>query len=349
MTDGSSGGALRFGLLGPVRAFRGADALDLGPVRQQAVLAVLLLNAGKPVPMQQIVAALWNGDPPENGVDVVQRCIGGLRRALDPSLLAYTEGGYVLRVDQNSVDTGMFRAALAQAQSEYQTGNIHTATIGVRGALDMWEDEPLAGLTGAFFQEARERLNSERTNASSLLAVPDPARPVPRTVEAAAPPPTPAPPPTRSAPPPTPPAPQPSADRPISPAPAHRAPQAPADRPISPAPPRAYPAPQPPGHRPTPPPSQPAATPSAGRSAPHSSGGLFSQDPSANRPAPSPSAGRSTPPAENIRRLPGAGNNRPPVLDPTRIDTGTDEPGYPEPVDPWGDHALFPPDPTAMS
>jgi hypothetical protein len=36
------------------------------------------------------------------------------------------------------------------------------------------------------------------------------------------------------------------------------------------------------------------------------------------------------------------------VLDPTRIDTGADDHAYPEAVDPWGDHALFPPDPTAM-
>jgi hypothetical protein len=292
MTDG----ALRFGLLGPVRAFRGADAVDLGPVRQQAVLAVLLLNAGKPVPAEKIVAALWNGDPPENGVDVVQRCIGGLRRALDPSLLAFTDKGYVLRVDENSVDTGVFRAALAQAQSEYRTGNIHTATIQVRSALDMWDDEPLAGLSGTFFQAERDRLNSERTNASSLLSVPG------HTGDAAPPAVPPAPPVARAAP---------AAAQHATPPP-----------------------------RPAPPPARPAPQPS--------SGNLFTQDPSANRPAPSPSAGRSTPPAENIRRLPGAGNDRPPILDPTRIDTGTDEPGYPEPVDPWGDHALFPPDPTAM-
>ncbi|MEU4624958.1 BTAD domain-containing putative transcriptional regulator [Actinoplanes sp. NPDC023801] len=221
-----SDGALRFGILGPVRAFRGAEAVDLGPIRQQAVLAVLLLNAGKPVPIQQIVAALWNGDPPENGVDVVQRCIGGLRRALEPSLLAFTDNGYLLRVDENSIDTGMFRAALAQAQDEYRTGNVHTATIQVRGALDMWQDEPLAGLTGAFFQTARERLNSERTSASSLLAVPDHTMAVSR------------------------------ADRPVSPAPAP-SPASPASPPPSSSPrPPASPVPVP-AASPSPPPRPP--------------------------------------------------------------------------------------------
>jgi hypothetical protein len=322
MTDGSSGGALRFGLLGPVRAFRGAEAVDLGPVRQQAVLAVLLLNAGKPVRIQQIVDALWNGDPPENGIDVVQRCIGGLRRALEPSLLAFTEGGYVLRVDENSVDTGMFRAALAQAQTEYRTGNIHTATIQVRGALDMWQDEPLAGLTGAFFQAARNRLNSERTNASSLLAVPDHTTPVTRPQQAR---------------------PQASA-APLTPPPAgHHTPPPPAGRPTSPPPP-SHSAP-PPAGRPTPPPASHPAPPPTGRPTP----------PPASHPAPPPTSRPTPPPANHPpaapagRPAPVVGTGKRPVLDPTRIDTGEDEPGYPEPVDPWGDHALFPPDPTAMS
>jgi hypothetical protein len=277
MTDGSSAGALRFGLLGPVRAFRGAEAVDLGPVRQQAVLAVLLLNAGKPVPAQQIVAALWNGDPPENGIDVVQRCIGGLRRALEPSLLAFTDAGYVLRVDPDSVDTGMFRAALAQAHTDYRTGDVNSATAQVRGALDLWEDEPLAGLTGAFFQSARERLNSERTSASQLLAVP-----------AAAPAPAPG---TR-----------PTAPPPAAPPPAAR-PPAPlsATRPMhsSVNPPTTLPATRPM----SPPPARPGST-----TAPH-------------------------------RQVP---------LDATRIDSEAADSAYPEPVDPWGDHDLFPPDPTAM-
>src|SRR5690349_20627848 len=102
MTDGSPSVALRFEILGPVRAYRDGQPVDLGSRLQQAVLAILLLRTGKPVPIERLVSALWDGDPPPNGIDVVQRCIGGLRKALDPertSLLSLTDGGYVLRVD----------------------------------------------------------------------------------------------------------------------------------------------------------------------------------------------------------------------------------------------------------
>ena len=171
MTDGSSPARLRFEILGPVRAYRGTEPVDLGPPKQQAVLALLLLHAGYPVPLRQIVGALWNGDPPENGVDIVQRYIGGLRRALDPhrtSLITLTDGGYVLRADENAVDAGLFRATVARARADE-----------VRRALDRWHDEPLAGLTGPVFESARARLVGERATAAKLLAGPEDPKPEP--------------------------------------------------------------------------------------------------------------------------------------------------------------------------
>ena len=41
--------ALRFGLLGPLRVWRGETVVDLGPLQQRVVLAVLALQAGRPV------------------------------------------------------------------------------------------------------------------------------------------------------------------------------------------------------------------------------------------------------------------------------------------------------------
>ena len=38
----------RFEVLGPLRAWRGEKAIDLGPLQQRVVLAVLLLQAGRP-------------------------------------------------------------------------------------------------------------------------------------------------------------------------------------------------------------------------------------------------------------------------------------------------------------
>ncbi|WP_229075842.1 winged helix-turn-helix domain-containing protein [Actinoplanes sp. DH11] len=183
MTDGSSAGALRVEILGPVRAFRGAEPVDLGPVKQQAVLALLLLNAGTPLPITHIVAALWGSDPPENGVDAVQRYIGGLRRALDPqrtALITLTPEGYVLRAGACTVDADHFRATVARARAEHRTGDIGAATDEVRRALAGRRHEPLAGLTGTVFASARARLQAELSGAADLLTTstaPPPADP----------------------------------------------------------------------------------------------------------------------------------------------------------------------------
>jgi len=193
MTDGTSAVALRFEILGPVRAYRDAEPVDLGPLRQRAVLAILLLHAGEPVPVHRIVDALWGGDPPANGTDVVQRYVGALRRALDPertSLLTLTPGGYLLRAAETAVDAARFRAALARARTAQQTGDLDLATGEAGQALALWQDEPLTGLTGPMFDSARARLNQERATAAELLAPTLPAKPTPpaQPATAAAPP-----------------------------------------------------------------------------------------------------------------------------------------------------------------
>ncbi|WP_084297929.1 BTAD domain-containing putative transcriptional regulator [Actinoplanes friuliensis] len=169
-----AGRPLRFEILGEVRALRGDDQVDLGPAKQRAVLAVLLLEAGKPVPTPQIVGAVWGDGPPENGANVVQKYVAGLRRVLDPDrsprtpgeLLALTNGGYVLRVEPGSLDAAKFAAGVARASAERRSGQLVEAAETLREALALWQGgEALAGLTGPVFEAARTRLDDARATA----------------------------------------------------------------------------------------------------------------------------------------------------------------------------------------
>ncbi|MBL7260427.1 AfsR/SARP family transcriptional regulator [Actinoplanes sp. LDG1-01] len=143
-------------MLGELRVLRDGVPVDLGPAKQRAVLAVLLVNAGRAVPTHQIVDAVWGDEPPENGANVVQKHIAGLRRVLDPDraprtpgeLVALTPAGYVLRLDGHTVDAHEFTEAATRAP---------TAEL-VRAGLGLWRGEALAGLTGPFFDSARARL-----------------------------------------------------------------------------------------------------------------------------------------------------------------------------------------------
>src|SRR4051812_33993058 len=122
---------LRFAILGDVQVLRAGRAIDLGPAKQRAVLAVLLAQAGRPVPTHQIVDAVWGDEPPENGANVVQKYVAGLRRVLDPDraprtpgeLIALTNGGYVLRVEAGALDADRFQAGLARPPPNARPGN----------------------------------------------------------------------------------------------------------------------------------------------------------------------------------------------------------------------------------
>ena len=74
MVDGPDGDQpLRFQLFGAPRAWRGGQELNLGPGKQRAVLAVLLLNGNRPTSVERIIDAVWGDEPPENGANVVQK------------------------------------------------------------------------------------------------------------------------------------------------------------------------------------------------------------------------------------------------------------------------------------
>jgi DNA-binding SARP family transcriptional activator len=167
------GSTLRFALLGPLRAWRDSTELDLGPGKQRAVLAVLLLNANRPTPTSKIIDAVWGELPPENGVNVVQKYVAGLRRILEPGrsprtpgqLLAWAEAGYTLHVPAGGLDLHVFDELVGRARTARAADRAAEAAGHLRAALALGSEEPLAGLRGAYFDTARERLNDDRAAA----------------------------------------------------------------------------------------------------------------------------------------------------------------------------------------
>ncbi|GAA1700128.1 hypothetical protein GCM10009745_53580 [Kribbella yunnanensis] len=165
--------AVRFELLGPLRAYRGLQELKLGPARQQAVLATLLLAANHAVPASDIVDQVWGDDPPENGANVVQKYVAGLRRILEPErlpraagqLLALTPGGYLLSVAAGGLDLDVFTAHVTEARRLRALGHLPEATVELRSALVLWRSEPLAGLAGGYFEAMRAQLAEDRAAA----------------------------------------------------------------------------------------------------------------------------------------------------------------------------------------
>ena len=97
--------ALRCGVLGSLQVRRGEAAVDLGPVQQRVVLAVLLLQAGRPVGLQQMINAVWGDAPPRHAVNLVQRHVSGLRRVLEPDRPGRAPSGLLTWTDVGSTCT----------------------------------------------------------------------------------------------------------------------------------------------------------------------------------------------------------------------------------------------------
>jgi DNA-binding SARP family transcriptional activator len=138
-------GAVRFTVLGPVRAWRDGGELQLGPRQQRLILALLLARAGRPVSMRDFVDLLWDGDPPASAINAVHRYVGALRRLLEPGLptrspgrwLARQSGGYVLRADEDSLDLLGFRAMVDRARHAEAAGNPGESLTLFAAALDL--------------------------------------------------------------------------------------------------------------------------------------------------------------------------------------------------------------------
>src|SRR5215471_13539743 len=90
---------LEFGVLGPVQAVRDGRQLGLGGPRQRAVLALLLVDAGRVVPAEYLADVLWRGAPPPGAATTLRSYVSRLRTLVGPeAALVAQGGGYAVRV-----------------------------------------------------------------------------------------------------------------------------------------------------------------------------------------------------------------------------------------------------------
>jgi len=173
----------------------GTDVLLGGP-RERALLALLLVRAGQPVAVSEIVGVLWGPHPPHSAVNVVRRHVGALRRLLEPGLparaagrwLARDAGGYRWTADAGSLDLLRFRRLRDEACRVEPARAVELLTE----ALDLWQGPVAAGLPAQVRERAgfgaveRERLGAVREVADAALDAGAPEAVLPLLREAAA-------------------------------------------------------------------------------------------------------------------------------------------------------------------
>ena len=77
---------MEFRLLGSLEVVNDDGGMvPLGPPRQHALLAALVLHAGSWLSVERLVDLLWGERPPATAATIVHGSVAGLRRVLEPA------------------------------------------------------------------------------------------------------------------------------------------------------------------------------------------------------------------------------------------------------------------------
>ena len=153
---------MEFRILGPLEVVdRGRDVTPSRP-KQRALLALLLLNAGDLVTVDEAAEALWGASPPPAARNAVQGHVSRLRKLLGADRIE-TRGGYRLRLEEGEIDLDRFERFVtdARGRSPQERGAL------LLEALSLFRGEPLAD----FRYESFARAEADRIEELRLAAL----------------------------------------------------------------------------------------------------------------------------------------------------------------------------------
>ncbi|MGW5556300.1 BTAD domain-containing putative transcriptional regulator [Micromonospora sp. NPDC003944] len=159
---------MRFGILGPLRVGGGESTVTAG--RDRIVLAMLLLRAGRLVPVDELVDAVWEDRPPATARAQLQTCVSRLRRrftelGLAPDLIVTDPAGYGVRTAPNDLDAEVFARGVEAARALVVAGRLAEARTGFRAALALSRGPTLGGIPSRSVRRRAQALDEQRLTA----------------------------------------------------------------------------------------------------------------------------------------------------------------------------------------
>src|SRR5262245_21610391 len=144
-----------FAVLGSLEVRDDGTPVEIGGQRLRALLTLLLLDAGRTVPTDRLVAGVWEDRPPSGVGNALQALVSRLRGTIDRELLVGGPAGYRLVVSPDQVDLHRFTRLAAEGHSALAGSDAATAAQVLTEALGLWRGEPLADLPDREAQVAR--------------------------------------------------------------------------------------------------------------------------------------------------------------------------------------------------
>ncbi|MFD7258317.1 BTAD domain-containing putative transcriptional regulator [Streptomyces sp. NPDC059874] len=168
------GEQLDFRILGPLTVTVGGRPVALGGARQRTILGLLLLNAGRIVPVDTLVDVVWRDSPPATARTQVAIVIAALRKSfkgegVDEEVIATEHPGYLLRVEGHALDSVTFTDLVAEAEAAQRGRRPADAAGAYAAALALWRGPALAGVTGRLVEDEAARWEEVRINAYEAM------------------------------------------------------------------------------------------------------------------------------------------------------------------------------------
>ncbi|MFC8615751.1 BTAD domain-containing putative transcriptional regulator [Micromonospora purpureochromogenes] len=156
---------MRFGILGPLRVGGGEATITAG--RDRTVLALLLLRAGRVVPVAELIDAVWEDRPPATARTQLQICVSRLRQrlaavGLPPEVIVTDPAGYGIRVEPTDLDAEIFARTVEAGRTAVTAGQAAEASRHYRSALTLWRGPALSGIASRSVRRRAQTLDEQR-------------------------------------------------------------------------------------------------------------------------------------------------------------------------------------------
>ncbi|MBY8880304.1 AfsR/SARP family transcriptional regulator [Actinacidiphila acidipaludis] len=151
-------------MLGPLHAQIDGREARLGGPRQAKMLAALLVEPNNVVPVERLVAVMWDEKAPATAVRQVQDALSGLRRNLaacgaPASLISTRRGGYQIHLAPDQLDLLEFDHERHIAEKQTTPAD---AAAALRRALACWRGDALVDVSSRALEFDAARLNEKR-------------------------------------------------------------------------------------------------------------------------------------------------------------------------------------------
>ena len=156
-------------LLGPLSLSVDQNELDLGGTRQRVLLAMLALNANRVVPLEQLIDAVWETEPPNTARAQIQICVSGLRRVFagvgNELQIRTRPPGYLLEIDEGNLDVARFNSLVTAARTHVENNRLSEGVAALRSATSLWRGPALAGMNSDPLRRNAAQLEGARVTA----------------------------------------------------------------------------------------------------------------------------------------------------------------------------------------